>query len=150
MNFPLYPTFIWQSSHWKFHWSSCNKFPVIKHSNFHSNGPKKTSETSFCSVSYQSGELNSHKGKETFCPCLITYWTERNNLICTFLWMKYNHSTFYKMLWEGLREKYCMQLILQKELGGKMHFSVAKGIKPQSWKDSGFECKVKEESIPKI
>lgn len=43
-----------------------------------------------------------------------------------------------------------MQLTVQKELVGKMHFSVAKGIKLQSWKDSGFECKVKEENIPKI
>lgn len=33
-----------------------------------------------------------------------------------------------------------MQLTVQEELGGKMHFLVAKGIKLQSWKDSGFEC----------
>lgn len=37
-----------------------------------------------------------------------------------------------------------------ERIGGKMHFSVAKGIKLQFWKDPGFECKVKEENIPKI
>lgn len=49
-----------------------------------------------------------------------------------------------------VREKYCMQLTVQEELGGKMHFLVAKGIKLQSWKDSGFECEVKDGNIPKI